>query len=122
MRALVWMDTHPQRSGLVDQPGAHPWTTAAHYLGLRPERGVTVPPQYWALANTPFAREAAYRTLLEHGSAPAHAQALAHACLRGWALGSAGFVAGLQGQTPRRLQAVRPGRPKATPAVLAENL
>lgn len=122
LRALVWMDTHPVRAGLVEQPGPHPWTTAAHYLGLRHERGVTVPPQYWALANTPFAREAAYRTLLEHGSAPAHTQALAHAALKGWALGSPGFVAGLQGQTPRRLQAAKPGRPKAVARVVSSGM
>lgn len=112
LRAMVWMDTHPHRAGQTEHPGAHPWTTAAHYLGLRSERGLTVPPQYWALGNTPFAREAAYRTLLEHGSAPSDTQALTRAALTGWVLGSAGFVSGLQAQTPRRLQVGKPGRPR----------
>jgi putative transposase len=113
LRAMVWLDTHPQRAGLSDHPGgAHPWTTAGHYLGLRHERSLTVPAPYWALANTPFAREAAYRTLLEHGSQPAHALALTHAGLKGWALGSVPFVAGLQAQTPRRLHMATPGRPR----------
>jgi putative transposase len=115
LRAMVWMDTHPVRSRLADQAGAHPWTTAAHYLGLRTERGLTVQPQYWALGNTPFAREAAYRTLLERGSAPVHTQALAAAALKGWALGTDEFVHVLQGQTPRRLQAGKAGRPRTEP-------
>lgn len=124
--AMVWLDTHPQRlatgagagagtgtlsaAGLAT-PGAHPWVTAGHYLGLSSVKGLTVPPQYWALGNTPFAREAAYRTLLERGC-DAHAlQALADAALRGWALGSDAFIAGLQQATDRRLQKARPGRP-----------
>lgn len=114
LRAMVWLDTHPLRAGLAEQAGPHPWTTAGHYLGLCHERGVTVPPQYWALANTPFAREAAYRTLLEHGSSPAHTEALAAAALKGWALGSSGFLEALQAQTSRRVQAAKAGRPKAT--------
>jgi putative transposase len=113
LRAMVWLDTHPQRAGLSDHlGGAHPWTTAAHYLGLRHERALTVPAPYWALANTPFAREAAYRTLLEHGSQAAHTLALTHAGLKGWVLGSAPFVAGLQVQTPRRLHMATSGRPR----------
>lgn len=113
LRAMVWMDTHPLRSGYA-APGAalsHPWVSAAHYLGLVHDKLLTVPAQYWALANTPFAREAAYRTLLEHGSAPTHAAALAEASLKGWVLGCAGFVAGLQRNTARRLHKDHPGRP-----------
>lgn len=112
LRAMVWMDIHPLRSGAVaDGVVAHPWVSAAHYLGQSSHRLLTVPPQYWALGNTPFAREAAYRTLLEQGCAPAHVQALAQATLKGWVLGSEAFVAALQSGTPRRLQPGRPGRP-----------
>ena len=113
LRAMVWMDTHPQRSGYVAQGAAlaHPWVSAAHYLGQVHDKSLTVPAAYWALANTPFAREAAYRTLLEHGSAPSHASALAEASIKGWVLGCADFVAGLQLNTGRRLHKAHPGRP-----------
>ncbi|MBA4256709.1 MAG: transposase [Polaromonas sp.] len=111
LRAMVWMDSHPWRSGVAPQPGAHPWTTAAHYLGLRTVGGLTVPPQFWALGNTPFAREAAYRTLLEQGCDAASTQALTDAAIQGWALGSAPFVAHLQAQSARRLEKAKPGRP-----------
>lgn len=113
LRAMVWLDTHPHRSGWADQPQTHAWTSAAHYLGLQTERCLTVPPQYWALGNTPFAREAAYRTLLEQGCDAASVSALTQASLKGWALGSSAFVAALQLQSPRRLEKRRPGRPAA---------
>jgi putative transposase len=110
--AMVWLDTHPWRSGWVAEPTQpHPCTTAGHYLGVQPLQGLAVLPQFWALGNTPFAREAAYRTLLEQGLSAASRAALADAALRGWALGSAAFVAGLQNRTPRRLLRGRPGRP-----------
>lgn len=116
LRAMVWLDSHPVRSGLAEQPGPHPWTTAAHYLGLRVERALAVLPQYWALGNTPFAREAAYRTLLEQGVDAASQKALAEAALKGWALGSPGFLQQLQAQSPRRLEKAKPGRPRSTAA------
>ena len=72
-----------------------------------------MPPQYWALGNTPFAREAAYRTLLVQGCDARAQAALADAALKGWALGSETFVAALQQGTERRLQKGKPGRPVA---------
>lgn len=116
LRALVWLDSHPARSGFAPQPGPHPWTSAAHHLGLRVDRTLSVPPQYWALGNTPFAREAAYRTLLEQGLGADSIAALTEAAVKGWALGSPEFVAELQALSPRRLQKAKPGRPRATPA------
>ena len=123
--AMVWLDTHPHRTpGAVPQGGgagdddgqgpavgAHPWVTAGHYLGLSHIKGVAVPPQFWALGNTPFAREAGYRTLLERGCGAATQAALTQAALKGWVLGSDAFVAGLQQGTARRLQKSKPGRP-----------
>ena len=125
LSAMVWLDTHPHRTpGAVPQGGgagnddghdqavgAHPWVTAGHYLGLSHINGLAVPPQFWALGNTPFAREAAYRTLLERGCGAATQAALTQAALKGWVLGSDAFVAGLQQGTARRLQKSKPGRP-----------
>ncbi len=109
--ALVWLDSHPLRSGLVTQAGPHPWTSAGHYLGQCTLRALTVPPQFWALGNTPFAREAAYRTLLEQGVDESQSSALTEAAVKGWALGPPEFVAALQMQSGRRLQKGKPGRP-----------
>lgn len=111
MGCMVWMDALAA-VGLPATPEPLLWrSSAAHYLGLRVDKALTVPPQYWALGNTPFAREAAYRTLVERGLDPAARQALAEAALKGWPLGDAAFVASLQDLTPRRLQKGKPGRP-----------
>jgi putative transposase len=109
--AMIWLDTHPYRSGLSAIPDAHPYTSAAHYLGLVSERALTTPPQYWAIGNTPFAREAAYRTILERGLDDTAVHALTQATLKGWALGSPAFVAELQKNTARRLSQTEAGRP-----------
>jgi putative transposase len=115
--AMIWLDTHPYRSKLTTVMGAHSYTSAAHYLGLQHDRALTIPPQYWALGNTPFAREAAYRTILEQGLDSACVQTLAQAALKGWALGSVAFVAELQKNVARRLQPTRPGRPSLASGV-----
>lgn len=113
LRAMVWMDTHPQRCGHTAQGALwpHSWVSAGHYLGSMQHKSITAPAAYWALGNTPFAREAAYRTLLEQGSAPAHTAALAQAALQGWVLGDGGYITGLQTLTSRRLHKALPGRP-----------
>lgn len=109
--AMIWLDTHPYRSGWSTEPGAHLYTSAAHYLGLRHERALSTPPQYWALGNTPFAREAAYRTILEQGLDESSIHTLTQAALKAWVLGSPQFVAELQKNAARRLTQTQPGRP-----------
>lgn len=114
--AMVWLDTHPSRSGHGAEPGQpHPWVSAAHYLGAATHRVLTVPTAYWALGNTPFAREAAYRTLLEQGCTQTECAALRQAALSGWVLGDVPFVAALQMGSERRLAAAKRGRPRKLP-------
>ena len=56
---------------LYVEQGAHRGLPAlsslAHHLGRRTDPLITEPAAYWALGNTPFEREAAYRALLEQG-------------------------------------------------------
>ena len=96
---------------MVAQPAAWPWSSHAHYLGQRSDKLVTPHALYWALGNTPFAREAAYAALVQAGIGSAEQAALTDAALRGWALGDANFVAELQKKSPRRVAKARPGRP-----------
>jgi len=67
---------------------------------------------YWALGNTPFAREAAYRQLLQTGLDRDQTNALTDATLRGWALGGEKFVADLHSKTARRAVKASAGRPR----------
>lgn len=108
---MVYMDLNPVRARLAPEARDYPWSSHGHYAGLRTDRWLTPHAQYWALGNTPFAREAAYAERVQTGLAAAQQQAITDATLQGWALGSAEFLAGLQKITPRRLSKASPGRP-----------
>src|SRR3990167_3917681 len=85
----------------------------AHYLGVRNDRLVTPHALYWALGNTPFAREAAYGDLVQAGVADDHQRQLTDATLRGWALGEPTFIEDLQKKIERRVSRAPAGRPPA---------
>ncbi len=116
LACMVYMDLNPVRAGLVAQPADYPWSSHHHYIGQRSDRLVTPHALVWSMGNTPFAREAAYKELVQAGISSSQQQALTQATLQGWALGEAGFVADLQKKTPRRVSKSRAGRPRKTAA------
>ena len=73
-------------------------------------------PEWWALGNTPFEREAAYRARLLQGLPAAQAQTLRQAALGGWAAGSTAFAAEVAEATARPAQPRARGRPRSLPA------
>jgi len=89
----------------------HPWSSAAHHIGRQPSGLVTDHPIYWRLGNTPFEREAAYRSLLERALTQKELHEIEAAALKGWALGSERFVRELARETDRRLRPLARGRP-----------
>ena len=111
LACMVYIDLNPVRAHMVSDAKDYLWSSHAHYLGLRADRLITPHALYWALGNTPFAREAAYAELVHQGVAADQQGALTDATLSGWALGDAAFMTHLQTQTPRRLLKAKPGRP-----------
>jgi putative transposase len=111
LTCMAYIDLNPVRAGLVDEPRDFPWSSHAHYAGLRHERLLTPHPLYWELGNTPFAREAAYVELVRGGVRAVDQVALTEATLRGWAAGDEDFLTSLQKTTERRVIKSRPGRP-----------
>lgn len=89
-------------------PGA---ASAAQRTGGARLPGVVDPPEFWQLGNTPFEREAAYRTLLVQGLPAAQATLLRDSALGGWAVGSPAFLARLADTTDRPLRPRPRGRP-----------
>lgn len=118
---MVYMDLHPVRLGLAAEPAAYPWSSHAHYAGLGTHRPVAPPAVYWALGNTPFAREAAYADAVRVGLGAERERALIDAALHGWAWGDEGHLAELQRRTGRRLSRGQPGRPRRDPEGSADD-
>lgn len=107
-----YIELNPLRAGMLVDAGAYPWSSCAHHLGRRRDPLVNEHPMYWALGNTPFEREAAYRELLEQGLSQEEVDALTASALKGWPLGSASFLQGLAAQMDRPLAPRRRGRPR----------
>ena len=112
LRSMAFMDLTPVRLGEVGAVGAHIWGSYGHYTGSQPETWLYTPAPVWALGNTPFAREAAYQTLVDRGLSAVETADIAAHVWRGWAMGDAAFLADLAQTTQRRVQKARPGRPK----------
>jgi putative transposase len=115
-----YVEQAPVRAGLVEQAPDYPWSSAGHYVGRASASAWVDHPARWALGNTPFEREAAHRALLCEGLLDSQVAEIESTALRGWALGSAEFVASLQMQVPRRLQPVPRGRPRKASGLPSE--
>ena len=105
--AMLWVD------GASDEPGA---TSAARHVGARPDPLLTDPPAYWALGNTPFDREGAYRRLLGAGVPAARAAELRRAVAGGWVVGGADFAAEAEAVAGRPVRPRPRGRPRRAAA------
>lgn len=102
LTCMAYMDLNPVRAGMVMDARDYLWSSYGHYAGLRVDRLVTPHPLYWALGNTPFAREAAYAEMVHGGVSMVDQQRLTEATLHGWAVGDEDFVLALHKTTGRR--------------------
>lgn len=105
------IELNPLRAGLAQEPGDYAWSSAAHHLGRRRDPLVSDPAGFWALGNTPFERELAWRRWLEEGETEAERSRLIDAALKGWPLGSARFLQGLSELSARPVAPRPRGRP-----------
>jgi putative transposase len=114
---LRYVEQAPVRAGLVPAAEAWAWSSAAHHLGRQRDPLVTDPSAFWALGNTPFERESAYRQRLQEVLPAMQAQRIADAQLKGWALGSPAFLQHIAQLTDRPLAPRPRGRPRKTTIV-----
>jgi putative transposase len=112
LAALRYLEWRPVLTGAADAPEAYPWSSAAHHVGLATDPHLRPHPLYWALGNTPFERQAAYRALLQAGMAADEGRRYERALAGGWIVGSTEFERQLAPATVRRLRPARPGRPR----------
>lgn len=107
----VFVDTAPVRAGLVEDAEAYPWSSAAHHVGLVPDRLVRPHAVDWLLGNTPFEREVARKMLLRRSLSMSQREAIEKAVAGGWVLGSEEFARETETSTLRRVRPGRAGRP-----------
>lgn len=119
--AMVLVETRelaPQMSaadlGAAGSQGAA-WSSAGHHLGLRTDPLVSDPAAFWALGNTPFERQAAWRQRLGEGLSDKRATELTQAMHKGWALLSPEQEQALSQNLGRRLSPRPRGRPRKVP-------
>ena len=112
LACMVYIDLNPVRAGMVATAADYPWSSHGHMIGLRIDPLITPHPLYWALGNTPFARERAYADLVEGAPGSPRQAELARGLRTAWALGGDAFVADLARRTQRRVSRTRPGRPR----------
>lgn len=115
LAAMAYLDLNPVRAGLAEAAADYPWSSHRHCIGQAVEKGLSPHPLYWALGNTPFAREQAYADRVAQGLGAELVRQLTDSGLHGWALGDETFLAGLQKHSPRRVRKGRPGRPRSRP-------
>lgn len=113
---MVYMDLNPVRAGMAATPADYPWSSHRHYVGAASDRLVTPHPLFWALGNTPFAREQAYAELVASGVTSPLRDLLTDSTFRGWAVGDPAYLSRLADEAPRRPAPVARGRPRKIPA------
>jgi putative transposase len=106
-----YIELNPVRNGMVADPSEYHWSSFAHHIGAKQDPIITDHSKYWALGNTPFEREAAYRDLADRPVAAEEVEQIRAATAKGWVLGTAAFKATLEKKTSRRLAPVKKGRP-----------
>jgi|SRR5450830_1039543 len=106
-----YIEQNPVRSGLAATPADFPWSSYLHHIGAKQDALMTDHRVYWALGNTPFDREIAYKLQAEQTLSRAETDLISQATLKGWALGAEGFKVALEKQVSRRVSPAKRGRP-----------
>lgn len=114
---MAFIEQHALRAGAVQHFAEDRRSSVGHHLGLRVDLLIQDHPLYWALGNTPFEREAAWRRRLELGLSQRQVSELSSATHKGWALGSDDFLQKVQGVLGRHVQPKPRGRPRRLPSV-----
>lgn len=106
-----YVEMNPVRAGMVERPEQYAWSSHRHHLGLVSDPLVSPHSVYWALGNTPFERELAYRGLFE--SLPAVSdEVLTAALLLGHPVADSEFLEALEARTGLALAPKPVGRPR----------
>lgn len=111
LTCMRYIELNPVRTGIVGRAADFPWSSAGHHLGQRPDQLLTDHRLFWALGNTPFERQVAWRCLLDQGVSDREGAQITDSVLKGWACGGEAFLAWLRDRTSRPVAPRPRGRP-----------
>lgn len=100
---ICHIESNPVRSGLVVEPGEYPWSSFRHHVGDLIDPLLTDHESFWALGNTPFERQNAYRVLAAQTPRKELVERLRWATHRGWPTGGSGFLQRIRHESERPL-------------------
>ncbi len=106
-----YIELNPVRANMTSDVSEYRWSSYAHHAGIKAESLITDHALYWALGNTPFEREIAYKAIISEGVANEEVEAITEATIKGWALGSDKFKEQIGKCTDRRVEPGKRGRP-----------
>lgn len=112
MACSRYIELQPVLDGLAGSALDYRWSSCTHHVGASPDPLITDHQSYWALANTPFGREAAYRELMEQALTADEIATIRNAERKGWALGTEQFKVLLEKSGQRRVSPAKRGRPR----------
>lgn len=107
-----YIESNPVRAGMTERAVDWPWSSHRHLVGMATDPLVRVHPTVWALGNTPFERESAYRGLFDESAGSAGDEWLRSCLLSGKPTASTDYQKALEGQHGLRLLSRPVGRPK----------
>jgi len=110
-----YVESNPVRAGLVGSAAEWRWSSHRHYLGLAVDPLVRAHETVWALGNTPFERESAYRGLFEEGAPDVEQEWLRRRAGFGRPIASDRYQQQLESSHGVRLLARPVGRPRLKP-------
>lgn len=110
-----YIESNPVRAGLVEAAADWPWSSHRHHVGLLLDPLVRTHPTVWALGNTPFDRESAYRRLFDEGASMREDEWLIRQLVSGKPTASTDFQKNIEQHHGVRLLSRPVGRPRRTP-------
>lgn len=117
LACMRYIELNPVRAGISATPDDYRWSSGAHHVGKRLDPVISDHSLFWALGNTPFERQSAYRQLMDEPIRAELLDEIRRATNRGWALANiesrdVAEAASIANAVPLR----RPGRPRKHPA------
>jgi putative transposase len=106
-----YIELNPVRAGLVAHPAGYPWSSHAHYAGIKVDRLLSEHATFLGLGQNTGARQAAFRALFQHDLDEKTLTQIRQALNAGCGLGSESFLVAMEAKVGRRVRPPKQGRP-----------